>query len=95
VVKATLQDQWRTSGISVVIGPTTEGMRWQKFTLKGDLKRACIKEAGRRFTQALDTPMLTDPLLNLFGKTGGHTATFKQVLVGTFHPLTICDQFAA
>jgi len=93
-VKATLQDNWCTSGLLVVIGPTNKGKSRQEFTSKGDLERACTEEAGRRFTQAADTPMLTDPLLHLFGKTGGHSASFKQVLAGTFHPPAICNQVA-
>jgi len=39
--------------------------------------------------------MLVDPFLHLFSETGRSSAHFKQVIAGTFQPLTICDSFAA
>jgi len=65
------------------------------LSTKADLEQACIDEAGCRFTQASDTPMLVNPLLHLSGETGGSSAHFKQVITGTFQAPSICDAFAA
>jgi len=69
-VRAALQDQWHICGLLAVIGPTRDGPGRQEYMLKGELEQACIDEAGRRFTQALDTPLLIEPLVNLFGESG-------------------------
>jgi len=55
-VCSALCDQWRTPRLLVVIGPAFHGGGQQEFTNKADLKWACLDKAGRRFTQASDTP---------------------------------------
>jgi len=42
----------------------------QVYHQKVELKQACLEEAGRRFTQAKQTPLLTAPLVDIFGKCG-------------------------
>jgi len=90
-----LQDQWHTPGLLFVIGPRFEGGGRQEFTTKVNLEWACIEEAGRQFTQALDTPLLVDPFLHLFGETGASSSHFQQVLSSSFQSPAICNPFSA
>jgi len=78
-----------------VIGPAQDGTGRQEYSAKGELEQACLAKAGWRFTQASDTPLLTDPLVHLFGEAGSPSSRFKQVLAGTFQPPPVCDLFAA
>jgi len=56
----------------------------QECTTKSDLESTCLAEAGRRFTQANDTPFLTSLLLEIFGETGVCSKAFNVVLERTF-----------
>ncbi len=79
--------------LAMVVGPGTHTAR-QEFHSKVELEKACLAEAGRRFTQAKDTPFLTSPLIERFGECG-KTQAVNQVLEGTFEPPLGCDPLAA
>jgi len=76
----------------MVIAPSTGAQR-QEYSQKIELEQACLEEAGRRFTQASNTPMLTSPLLEIFGE-HGKPKTLAQVLAGEFTTLPDCDKYA-
>jgi len=57
------------------------------------LEKACLEEAGHRFSQAGDTPLLQEPILKHFGEIGTNSLVFKQVLAGKFQPDPQTDQF--
>jgi len=42
----------------------------QEYHQKVELEKACLKEDGRRFTQAKHTPLLTATLVDIFGECG-------------------------
>jgi len=78
-----IPDQWQ--GLAHVIGPNFEDPSKQiKSSLKAELKKLCLEEAGHCFTQASTTPFLQPPLLNFFSEANVFTKAFKQVLAGTF-----------
>jgi len=56
------------------------------------LEKACLAEAGWHFTQAQHTPLLSSPLLDIFGKCG-YQKVMTQVLDGMFVPPTSCDRY--
>jgi len=57
------------------------------------LERACLAEAGRRSTQANQTPCFTALLWERFGKLGVHQQAFKEVLEGKFIPPNTCNPY--
>jgi len=77
-----------------VIAPSTDDKPRQEFHQKSKLERACLLEAGRRFTQAQYMPLLTPPLIEFFGECGKPKA-IEQVLQGTFSVPSQCDNYAA
>jgi len=83
LVQAALQSNTRYGPLQAVIGPTPEG-QCQEFSSKYLLEKACLDEAGHRFSQANDTPLLQNPVLKWFGETGTNKPTFEQVLSGKF-----------
>jgi len=62
----------------------------QKF----DLEWACLAEAGRRFTQSHTTPLLSAPLLQIFGEKGLNDEV-DEVLTGKFQAPPQSDFHAA
>jgi len=66
-VRSVLQSSNRQGALHAVIGLGTEGL-CQEFTTKSLLEKACLEEAGRRFTQANDTPLLQANMLQKFGE---------------------------
>ncbi len=75
----------KTNGsLQAVIGPTAKGEQ-QEFSSKYLLEKACLDEAGRCFSQANDTPLLQQPILQWFGETGTSKPAFKRVLQGKFN----------
>jgi len=80
-VRWALQSSTRQGALQAVTGPTPEGPR-QEFSTKAALEKACLEEAGRRFTQASDTPMLQPQMLQKFGEIGANRPEFKKVLAG-------------
>ena len=80
--------------LSMVVAPDEGTGERQEFTKKTELEQACLAEAGRRFTQARHTPLLTSPLLDIFGEQG-QTKAFEQVLNGTFQIPPTCDPHMA
>ena len=79
--------------LSMVIAPGPNGTR-REYHQKAEMEKACMDEAGRRFTQARHTPFLTPPLLEIFGETGNRKA-ITQVLDGRFQIPSDCDRYAA
>jgi len=58
------------SPLALVEAPgRTPGTR-QVYHQKVELEQACLEEAGRRFTQAKQTPFLTTPIVDIFSKCG-------------------------
>jgi len=87
IVQLILKSTQRQGSLQVVIGPTPDG-QWSEFSTKHSLEKACLEEAGRRFTQAKDTPLLQEHLLKRFGELGTNRPEFRKVLDGkpTHHP---------
>jgi len=77
-----------------VIAPGPGSSNRQEYHQKVELEQACLAEAGQRFTQAQDTPLLTPPLLDSFGKQGNPKEVSK-VLAGIPSLLSNCDMYAA
>jgi len=50
------------------------------------LEKVCLDKAGRRFSQANDTPLLQNPSLKHFGEIGTNRPAFKKVLEGKYQP---------
>jgi len=71
----------RQGSLQTVIGLTTDGLHLE-FTTKYSLEKACLDEAGCRFSQANNTPLLQEPLLHRFGELGTNWPEFKKVLAG-------------
>jgi len=67
LVQLILKSTQRQGSLQVVIGPTPDGQQ-SEFSTKHSLEKACLEEAGRRFTQAKDTPLLQEHLLKRFGE---------------------------
>ncbi len=53
-------------------------------TTKLQVEQACLREAGRQFTQANCTPFLQPPLLDDFGEIGVDQPAFQAVVVGQY-----------
>jgi len=83
LVHSALRTNPRPGALQAVIGPAPDG-QLQEFSTKYLLEKACLEEAGRRFSQANDTPLLQNPILQRFGETGTNHPAFKKVLDGTY-----------
>jgi len=83
LVWAALQSTNHSGPLQAVIGPSPEGER-QEFSTKNALERACLEEAGRRFSQANDTPLFHAQFMKCFGEIGTNRPDFKKVLEGKF-----------
>jgi len=77
----------------VVISPHQDTGAHTEYHSQVGLEMACLVEMGYCFL-AQHTPLLTSPLINIFGETGIFLAAFDQVLNGTFHLPVQCDPFA-
>ncbi len=89
-VRLVLQSSNQQGALQAVTGPTPEGHR-QEFTTKSSLEKACLEEAGRRFTQANNTPMLQTNMIQRFGEIGANRPEFKKVLARKSQPLPTDD----
>jgi len=78
----------------MVVAPRQSSNIHQEYHQKVELEQACLDEAGRCFTQAWNTPLLSSPLIEVFGKCS-HPKEMTRVLVGTFTLPTNCDWYAA
>jgi len=56
-----------------------------------EIEHACLDEAQRQFTQANDTPMLQQPLLDIFRIDDMETPAFEPILEGTFQCPAECN----
>jgi len=55
-------------GLTLVMAPDLLGNpAWIMMKGASQLERACLEEAGQRFTQARDTPFLKELLQSIFG----------------------------
>jgi len=79
--------------LSVILAPSADGNR-REFHQKANMEKACLEEAGRRFTQAQHMPFLTAPLIDIFDETGRPKA-IQTVMDGSFIPPDQCDPYAA
>jgi len=64
----------------------------QVYHQKVELEQACLEEAGRWFTQAKQTPLLTSPLVDIFGKCGDPKEV-AQTLTGTMILPTLSNPY--
>jgi len=80
--------------LSMAVAPDKSTGKWQEHSKKTKLVLACLVEVGQCFTQARHTPLLTPPLLDIFGKCS-QTKAFEKVLNDTFHPPPTCNTFMA
>jgi len=64
-----------------------------RYTTKVDIEQACPTEAKWRFTQANDTPMLQQSMINILGIDNMDSPAFKQILVGTFQCPAECNKY--
>jgi len=64
----------------------------KEFHQKTDLERACLEEAGRRFTQARHTPLLSSPLIKILGERG-KPQLIDQILAGAVNLPPLSDQY--
>jgi len=78
----------------MVLVPGPMSRTWQEYHQKVELEKACLEEAGWRFTQAQHTPLLSTPLINIFGEYGNSKEVAK-VLAGNLIPPPQCDLYAA
>jgi len=97
-IRAILQTDQRQHGLTYVIDP--DGNECHS---KESMENACLKENQTRFNQALDTPLLCQPLYGLLGPLGQgpaaaaiHTGTFDHpdidpVTLQTLNALHDCD----
>jgi len=90
MVKYTLGTQETRKGLTQVAEAGVEGRTGTTYSDKKSVEKACLAEAGRRFTQANQTPFLTGPLLRDFGELGVDRTAFKAVLAGTYTPPPGC-----
>jgi len=82
-------------GLTEVIVPHPTMVETRRITTGMEqLEQACLAEAGRRFTQAKDTPFLLGPLRSIFGENLDAPA-FQEVLNGTFQIPLNCNPYAA
>jgi len=77
--------------LSTVTAPGPNFTR-QEYHSEAELEKACLAEAGRCFTQAQNTPLLSLPLLEIFSKCGNQKAT-NQVLAGQFTLPPGCNRY--
>jgi len=80
--------------LSVVMAPGNAPGTRNEYHQKVELEQACLAEAGQRFTQAGNTPLLNPPLIKIFGELGNPKEVAK-VLEGTFSPPLQCDIYVA
>jgi len=90
IVQQILKPTGASHPLLMVMAPDDQTSARQERTQKTELEQACLVETRRRFTQACHTPLLSTPLLDLFGKCG-QTKAFQQVLISTFLPPPDCD----
>jgi len=82
--------------LSMIVAPLDENTGdQQECHQKVELEKACLAEARCCFTQASNTPLLTPPLVALFGESGQTKAFTQQVQNGTFHPPPACNPYMA
>jgi len=78
-------------GLAKVTTMTTEG-QWVDHYSKESIKQACLEEARAWFTQANDTPFLTELLLSDLGILGMDKTQFDDIATGSYQlPLDTPD----
>jgi len=80
--------------LSLVTAPSKSPTGWHEFHQKAELEKACLDKAGCRFTQAKNTPLLTQPLIDTFGECR-YPKALCQVLDGHFTPPPGCNPYVA
>jgi len=66
----------------------------QVYHQKVELEKACLEEAGQHFTQAKQTPLLSSPLVNIFGECGNNKE-IAWILSGEDFLLALSDRYAS
>jgi len=85
LVRSALRMTPHPGALQAVTSPASDG-QLQEFSTKYLLEKACLEEAGHRFSQANDTPLLQIPILQNFGEIGTNHPAFKKVLEGKYQP---------
>jgi len=81
-------------GLTQVTAPTNnQDPKHTCYTMQPKIKKACLEEAKRQFTQVKDTPMLQPPMINLVGINNMDAPAFSQILNGTFKCPENCDLY--
>jgi len=93
-VKKALGTMTQHAGLTQVTAPTEEELKERTcYTTKVNIEQACLAEAKRRFTQANDTPMLQQPMTDIFGIDNMDSPAFEQILAGTFQCPAECNKY--
>jgi len=71
--------------LSMVVAPGNIARSRQENHQKVKLEQACLAKASHWFTWAQHTPLLTTPLIELFGESG-KSKEFTKILAGNFIP---------
>jgi len=79
--------------LAMVEAPGQDLRMQQVYHQKVELEQACLEEAGQCFTQAKQTPLLTSPLVDIFGKCGDPKEV-AQILSGAMVLPTLSDPYA-
>jgi len=79
--------------LALVTAPGRTSNIRQEYHQKAELEKACLEEAGRRFTQAKHTPLLMSPLVDIFGECG-NPKEVARLLVGDISLPVNSDKYA-
>jgi len=60
------------------------------YTNKGQIELACLDEAHQRFMQAVEMPMLQEPMFSRLGIANIDSDAFQQILDSTFECPVAC-----
>jgi len=93
-VRCTLKPMGAHLPLSTVVALDDQTGKRREHSQKMDLEQACLAEAGRRFTQANQTPLLSTPFLEIFGECS-QTKAFQHILSGKFSIPPDCDRHMA
>jgi len=91
-VKRALGQLATRHGLTQVTAPIEgPGGRRITYMAKEQIKLACLDEAHQRFTQAVDMPILQQPLVTSISHADIDSRAFQQILDGTFQYPSTCE----
>jgi len=92
-VRQALHKMQAHNPLAMVEAPGCAPGTWQVYHQKVELEQACLEEASQRFAQAKKTPLLTSPLVNIFGECG-NLKEVAWILTGTTILPALCNPHA-